>query len=237
MRTLVAILVAALAATAANAAPINPSFETGIFSGWTTSGAPAVGGTTFGFAPTNGSFQAVLQTEVGTQSNAATLATFLGVTTAQLDALTSGGSVTEGSAVKQTFTQGSGSFTIAFGVVNKGDTNVNSALLFDNLQIAPNGTLSFNWNFLTDELDQSATFNDYAFVAFNGQLFLLRDKLTGPFNTGPTGFDGNTGTQTFSQLFPALATPEPISIAVFGGLIVGGAGIAFRRRMTAKAVA
>lgn len=38
----------------------------------------------------------------------------------------------------------------------------------------------------------------------------------------------------FGQANPV---PEPISLVVFGGLIVGGAGIALRRRMTAKAMA
>lgn len=33
------------------------------------------------------------------------------------------------------------------------------------------------------------------------------------------------------------ATPEPVSLVVFGGLVVGGAGIALRRRMAVKAAA
>lgn len=223
----------------ASAAPINPSFETGNFTGWTLSGTPTVAGTTFGYAPSNGAFQAVLQTGVGTQTSAATLATFLGVTTGQLNALTGGGTVAEGQAILQTFTQGGSSFTIAFGVVDKGDTNINSALLVDNLTVAPNGTLSFNWNFLTNELDQGATFNDYAFVSFNGQLVLLQDRnallsFPGGFIPGPAqdGFDGNTGTQTFSQLFPQLAIPEPATLAVFGGIAVAGLA-GYRRRKTA----
>jgi len=36
--------------------------------------------------------------------------------------------------------------------------------------------------------------------------------------------------------FDVVATPEPVSLVVFGGLIVGGAGVALRRRM-AKASA
>jgi len=67
--------------------------------------------------------------------------------------------------------------------------------------------------------------------------------------TGQTFFftaTGSSTTLTFtsntnSAFGPALdnvvvdPVPEPLSLVVFGGLVVGGAGIALRRRMTAKA--
>jgi hypothetical protein len=81
--------------------------------------------------------------------------------------------VVEGSAIKQTFT------------VRQGET------------------LSFSWNFLSNETvfdDQPTTFNDLAFVSIGGTVLKIADtsNLANPSNTI---FDTETGYKTFSYTF------------------------------------
>jgi len=58
----------------------------------------------------------------------------------------------------------------------------------------------------------------------------LNFPTVGPVGYGPNGI-------LAANFSVSTATPEPISLVVFGGLIVGGAGVAIRRRMTTKAAA
>ncbi|MEO0513861.1 MAG: PEP-CTERM sorting domain-containing protein [Planctomycetota bacterium] len=62
-------------------------------------------------------------------------------------------------------------------------------------------TLTFDYAFLTDELDQPSDFSDTAFFSLDGELFLLGNVETAAdFTTlsGVTGFDGVIPYQTFS---------------------------------------
>lgn len=83
----------------------NSSFETGDFSGWTNIGQTTVEDSGFGVAPTNGNYQAVLETlNLDTGANANQLESFLELTSGSLTSL---GAI-EGSAIKQTITVNAG---------------------------------------------------------------------------------------------------------------------------------
>ena len=118
-------------------------------------------------------------------------------------------------------------------------------------------TLTFDWNFLTDELNESATFNDFGFFTISGSAFLLASRNSSTFNivSPPAGFDGQTGWMTQSYTFSAAGTykigfgvfnvgdtghnsvllldaisipvPEPASIVL---LAIGLSAVALRRR-------
>ncbi|GET37592.1 PEP-CTERM sorting domain-containing protein [Microseira wollei] len=84
-----------------NATIINGGFETGNFTGWTTTGNTSIQTSAFGSGPTEGTFQALLSTGGFTVSDSA-LETFLGLAPGSLDNL-SNGNATAGSAIRQTF--------------------------------------------------------------------------------------------------------------------------------------
>jgi hypothetical protein len=80
---------------------------------------------------------------------------------------------------------------------------------------APAGaTLTFDWDFLTNESPGDTTFDDFAFVAITpvtagGTLQTLQKVANaGAFGPAPgsTGFGSHTGYHTFSYTFPADAT-------------------------------
>lgn len=92
----------ALTTSSAYAASVtNSGFETGNFTGWTTTGVTTVVGNEIGTSPVAGNFQALLST-AGTVSDSA-LETFLGLSSGSLDSL-GNGNATAGSAIKQTIT-------------------------------------------------------------------------------------------------------------------------------------
>jgi len=73
-------------------------------------------------------------------------------------------------------------------------------------------TLTFDYAFLTDELDQPSDFSDTAFFSLDGELTLLGNVETASdFTTlsGATGFDGVIPYQTFS-------TPLDVGIHTIG---------------------
>lgn len=227
-------LVFGLSASAFAAPFTNGGFEGGL-APWSGTGTFSVGGTFAGQVPAGGAAHAIIQTEPGS-STMATLATTLGTTVGSINGL--GVTGTEGSGIAQSWITGLGAnATIGFGIINVSDTLVNSALLVDNVSVSDDGTLSFTFNFLTDELNQAAAFNDTAFLVVNGAVIFLENKNTGPFPVGPGGgFDGGTGPQVFSQQFAALANPEPASMLAWG-LIVGVGAVGYRLRKRGKVVA
>jgi len=102
---------------------INGNFETGNFSSWRTIGDNRIETAALGTGPIEGTFQALLTTGASASGGAVEqvdLEEFINLPSGLLDNL-GNGDVTEGSAIKQTFT------------ANAGDI------------------LTFNWNFLTNE--------------------------------------------------------------------------------------
>jgi hypothetical protein len=83
-------------------------------------------------------------------------------------------------------------------------------------------TLTFDWNFLTDELNELPTYNDFAFFSISGTTFLLASRNSSTYDTvsPPPGFDGQTDWMTQTYTFPAAGTYK-IGFGVFN---VGDAG-------------
>jgi hypothetical protein len=87
----------------------NGGFETGDFTGWTTTGSTAIKTSTFGSGPTEGTYDALITNDTGPEHGA--VESFLGLAPNALTTLVS--NVTNGSAIKQTITVSAGS-TLTF---------------------------------------------------------------------------------------------------------------------------
>ncbi len=163
---------------------VNGGFETGDFTGWLTVGDANIATVAFGSGPTEGVFQALLNSGSsgssfsGTSPVSATeLETFFGYAPGTLDALI-GNTVMNGSAIAQTFSGSAGD------------------------------VLSFDWNFLTNEETSpgddpsNIDFNDFAFVTIGPSV--LAD-MTFPTFTGSltTAYSQETGFSTFAYTLPA----------------------------------
>jgi hypothetical protein len=85
----------------ASAQIVNGGFETGNFTGWTTTGNASIQTSAFGSGPTEGTFQALLSTG-GVTVPDSSLEAFLGLARGSLDNL-GNGNATSGSAIRQTF--------------------------------------------------------------------------------------------------------------------------------------
>lgn len=87
-------------------------------------------------------------------------------------------------------------------------TPTNGSGMSQVLTVAAGDTLSFDWNFLTDELNETATFNDFGFFTISGTAFLLASRNSSTFNlvSPPAGFDGQTDWQTQSYTFASAGT-------------------------------
>ncbi|BAY50012.1 peptidase domain-containing protein (plasmid) [Scytonema sp. HK-05] len=153
---------------------INGSFETDDFTGWTTIGSTSIETSAFGTCPTEGTFQALLSTGGATFSDAI-IETFLGLEAGSLDNL-GNGDVTQGSAIRQTFT------------ANAGDI------------------LTVDWNFLTNEGAQVFPHNDFSFVSISSQSELADTTFSSSVTSLTTQFFEETGFQTFSFTIPTTGT-------------------------------
>ena len=160
--------------TSASGVVLNGSFETGDFTDWTTTGDTSIQDSGFGVTPTNGNYQAALQTHaIMTGTSAAGLESFLGLSSGTL---TNSGA-TEGSAIQQTIG------------ANTGDV------------------LSFDYNFLTDEVPGNSDFNDFAFFTLNNNFISLADTLSPElFSPSFSSFAAETGYQSFSYTFTNSGT-------------------------------
>lgn len=195
--TAVAILAGLAFPTTAEAIILNGGFENG-FTDWDTIGDYRVETSTFGSSPTEGTSQAFLSTASGNEfpsgdavpvsfiSGLPSLEGFLGLSTFFGDNSLDSlatAELIEGSAIQQSFTALAGQ------------------------------TLSFSWNFLTDEsVEQAAIdnftypdFNDFAFATIqsnsDSEIFRLADTIS-TFSDSSTPFFNETGVQTFSYTIP-----------------------------------
>ena len=178
---LAAVLVLGLAGRA-DASLINGGFETGDFTGWSTLGVTSIQTNAFGSGPTEGQYQALLQSgDSFSVPGAATLAqidTFLGLSAGALDNLVSGHRVVSGSAIQQSFTATAGQ------------------------------VLSFQFNFLTNEgtgANADPGFNDFGFVSVNNAPSKLADTFSS-FSASSTIYPVETGFQTVSFTIPTTGT-------------------------------
>jgi hypothetical protein len=150
----------------------NGSFEAGNFTGWNTQGNISIKTTHSGINPTQGTYQALLNSGSGAVTDSA-LESFLGLSVGALDGM-GNGNATEGSAIKlQTIT------------------------------VAAGTTLTFDWNFLTNESTPSSFYNDFAFVSINGVSELADTKSTFVL---PSGSVKQTGYTKFSHTFTTGGT-------------------------------
>lgn len=84
----------------------------------------------------------------------------------------------------------------------------NGTGISQDVTVSAGDTLTFDWNFLTDELNESATFNDFAFLSVDGTAYLLASRNSSSYDivSPPAGFDGQTDWQAGSYTFSAAGT-------------------------------
>ncbi len=172
----------------------NGDFETGTLASWDSIGSTkALTGFAVGTPPPCGAFQGGVSSGAtgpfGPSSiTVGPLEAFLGVSSGSLNALTPPNAVTVGSAIRQT------------------------------ISVAAGDTLSFDWNFLTDEPvlveDEPGVlvpnpFRDFCFVTIGSEATMLADMDSTALTEGSqTAFDRETGLQSFARTFtaPAMVT-------------------------------
>ncbi len=160
--------------TSASGVVLNGSFETGNFTNWTTTGDTSIQDSGFGVTPTDGNYQAALQTLANTTgASASNLENFLGLSRGTL---TNSGA-TEGSAILQIIE------------ANTGDV------------------LSFDYNFLTDEVPGNSDFNDFAFFTLDNNLISLANTFSPDlFSPSFSSFAEETGYKSFSYTITSAGT-------------------------------
>jgi hypothetical protein len=92
----------------------------------------------------------------------------------------------------------------------------NGTGLSQDVTVSAGDTLTFDWNFLTDELNESATFDDFAFFSVDGVAYLLASRNSSTYDlvSPPAGFDGQTDWQHDSYTFSSAGTYK-IGFGVF----------------------
>jgi hypothetical protein len=111
-----------------------------------------------------------------------------------------------------------GSQIAAFGA----GTPVNGTGISQSVTVSAGDVLTFNWNFVTDELSELPMYNDFGFFTISGSAFLLASRNSSTFDTvsPPVGYEGQTDWATQTYAFPTAGT-YTIGFAVFN---VGDAG-------------
>ena len=99
---------------------------------------------------------------------------------------------------------------------------VNGTGISQLITVPAGAVLSYDWNFISDELNEPATFNDFAFFTVSGSAYLLASRNASTFDlvSPPPGFDGQTDWSTSSYTFPVAGT-YTIGFGVYN---VGDAG-------------
>jgi hypothetical protein len=107
--------------------------------------------------------------------------------------------------------------------LGQGTPTTGSAIAQD-ITVAAGDVLTFDWNWLTDEWNEAATFNDFAIFTVDSSAYFLASRgsthATLNLTTPPPGFDGQTNWATASHTFASGGTFK-LGFAVFN---VGDAG-------------
>jgi hypothetical protein len=101
-------------------------------------------------------------------------------------------------------------------------TPVNGTAISQDVTVSAGDTLSFDWNFATDELTEPSMFNDFGYFTISGSAYLLASRNSSTYNTvsPPAGYEGQTGWATQSYTFASAGT-YTIGFGVFN---VGDSG-------------
>ncbi|MEW6493893.1 MAG: S8 family serine peptidase, partial [Cyanobacteriota bacterium] len=94
--------------------------------------------------------------------------------------------------------------TRALDGMGNGNAVQGSAIKLPTITVAAGTTLTFDWNFLTNETTPGNFFNDFAFVSING-LSELADTESS-FALSPSAFNKETGYAQFSYTFTTAGT-------------------------------
>ena len=179
-----AIAAMSCVANAASASVMNGGFEDGTFTEWKTLGTASVESTWAGLAPTEGNCHALLQTAGSFALGAFELETYLDLDTGTFDKIAQmgdgTGTATEGSVITREFT------------VEAGDT------------------LSFDWNFLTNEGADDSPARDLSFIMIGDESPTWLAHATDAVVESATSFASETGYQSFSHTFSEAGTFEII---------------------------
>ncbi len=164
------------------AAFTNGGFETGDSTGWTVTGDAVLVDGSFGSGPTEGTLQLLLA-DTGEDTDYFSISGVDSVPAAALETFLglAPGSLSalgavEGSAVQQTFTAIAGT------------------------------DLSFDWNFLTDDLKPQPLADDFAFIVIDGVLTVIASTSSSFQGGSLTEFMDETGFNTFSQVLGSSGT-------------------------------
>lgn len=194
----------------AKATTLNGGFENG-FAGWETIGDYRIENSSFGISPVEGNSQAFLSTAFNE--------------VVKVDA--NGNEVTGGNAVPVAFISGYPNLEEFLNVSTFfGDTSLSDVATAEPIEgsairqtfdAVAGQTLSFSWNFLTNESVGQAAIDDFTYPDFNdfafallqsdssSQLIKLADTLSN-FSNSSTVLDNETGFQTFSYIIPTTGT-------------------------------
>jgi hypothetical protein len=253
IRVALPLAVAAILGLASNAGAqiTNPSFETGDYTGWNTSGNASIETyTSVGEQPTDGTYQAMLQTTNAstgggtgnTPTSAAGLDTFLGLSGGTLE----GGSYKNGSAINQTFTANAGQslrFDANFltNEANDGSGNPDQAYAYllkgstvvDQISIGTPTQATQPLSFLDTYWQVGMT--GYSTFTINGSFFTSTGSYTLEFavlNSTTTTIDSGLLVDNI-QLNTPSAVPLPAGVwaGLLGMSVSLGAAYKMRRRM------
>jgi hypothetical protein len=92
-------------------------------------------------------------------------------------------------------------------------TPTRGTVMWQNVTVSAGQTLVFDWNFMSDELNEASIYNDFSFFSVVGATsavtdsFLIASRNSSSFTLGgPAGFDGLTGWSTTTYTFTASDT-------------------------------